>query len=170
MSEPFLAEIKIVGFNFAPRGWANCDGQLLQIAQNTALFSLVGTIYGGDGRVTFGIPNLQDRVVMHPGTGPGLTPRSLGQTGGSETATLQPSEMPEHKHRLYANRSPASSTNPNGQVPASPDENMYDPGGNPVQMSAQALSTTGGQAHNNMQPFIVLRFVIALQGLYPSRP
>lgn len=170
MSDPFIAEIRIVGFNFAPRGWANCDGQLLPIAQHTALFSLIGTIYGGDGRTTCGLPNLQDRVVMHPGSGPGLTPRSLGQTGGAESAPLQPSELPAHKHRLYASRSPADSTNPNGRVPASSDENMYDPGGNPVQMSAQALSTTGGQNHNNLQPFTVLRFVIALEGIYPSRP
>ena len=110
MSDPFIAEIRIVGFNFAPRGWANCDGQLLLIAQHTALFSLIGTIYGGDGRTTCGLPNLQDRVVMHPGSGPGLTPRQEGEWGGAETVTLQPSELPEHKHRLRASRSPPRPT------------------------------------------------------------
>jgi microcystin-dependent protein len=169
MSEPFIAEIRIVGFNFAPRYWAMCDGQLMQISQNTALFSLLGTNFGGDGRITFGLPNLQDRVPMHPGNGPGLTSRRLGETGGSETASLLSIEMPNHNHRLYASQAPAAATNPAGNVPAAPDENMYDPAGNPVQMHGGALSTTGGQGHNNLQPFLVLRFVIALVGLYPSR-
>lgn len=169
MSEPFVAEVRMFAFTFPPRGWADCNGQLLQISQNTALFSLVGTTYGGDGRVTFGIPNLQGRAAMHPGNGPGLTPRQLGQVGGSYTAQVPAQILPEHRHQLYATEEQASSTNPSGNMLATRNENSYDPAGNPTPMASSTLGTTGGTAHNNLQPYLVLRFCIALVGTYPSR-
>lgn len=169
MSEPFIAEVRIFAGNFAPRGWALCNGQLLPIAQNTALFSLVGTTYGGDGRSTFGLPNLQGRAAMHPGNGPGLTPRRLGETGGSATVTLTADQIPAHNHALhgYGNAAAANPTNTRGLGNAP----MYHaPAPNQGALAGQAIGASGGgQPHNNRQPYLGLNFIIALQGIYPSR-
>lgn len=171
MSEPFIAEIRIFAGNFAPRSWAFCDGQLLPIAQNTALFSLIGTTYGGDGRTTTALPNLQGRAPMHPGRGPGLTDRRLGQSLGVETVTLTEAQLPNHLHSLMGSISNVNQATPGnntfGQRVRAYNSNATS---NLAAMAPQALPTVGGgQAHNNMQPFLVLNFIIALQGLYPSR-
>ena len=176
MSEPFIAEIRIFAGNFAPRGWAFCDGQLLPIAENTALFSLIGTTYGGDGRTTTALPNLQGRAPMHPGRGPGLTARRLGEKVGVETVTLSEAQIPSHSHTVRATTSPA----PVGTTAPSNTTALARAGGgqayqsdattNLVDMASETLSTTGGgQAHVNVQPYLVLNFIIALVGLYPSR-
>jgi microcystin-dependent protein len=168
MSDPFVAEIRIFAGNFAPRGWAFCDGQLLPISQNTALFSLIGTTYGGDGRTTTALPNLKGRAPMHPGRGPGLTPRRLGEKGGAETQTLGDAQLPPHTHAMegYSNLEAANPTSTRGLGAAS----WYAPPGDLVDMDANVIGPTGGgQAHNNMQPFLVLNYIIALVGIYPSR-
>ncbi|MEM7049392.1 MAG: tail fiber protein [Acidobacteriota bacterium] len=169
MSEPFTAEIRIFAGNFAPRGWAFCNGQLLPIAQNTALFSLIGTTYGGDGRSTTALPNLKGRVPMHPGRGPGLTSRRLGQRGGVEMVTLSEAQMPNHTHQLIASGEDGNSQNPqNHHFGAGTD--MYANAANLQAAADPTLPNTGGsQPHNNLQPFIVMNFIIALVGLYPSR-
>lgn len=171
MSEPFLAEIRIFAGNFAPRGWAFCNGQLLPISQNTALFSLIGTTYGGDGRSTTALPNLKGRAPMHPGRGPGLTSRRLGQRGGVEMVTLTEAQMPNHTHALKAANAPAEQSAPqNNSLARSINGTVYRNGGTLVQMSDRALPNAGGsQAHNNVQPFLTMNFIIALVGLYPSR-
>lgn len=174
MSEPFVAEIRIFAGNFAPRGWAFCDGQLLPISQNTALFSLLGTTYGGDGRTTTALPNLQGRAPMHPGRGPGLTDRRLGQRGGAEHITLTEAQTPNHNHNLMAAVQPASQFSPTNtsSLGRSVGTNIYatDSAPTPVTMSSETLNSQGGsQSHNNMQPFITMNFIIALVGLYPSR-
>ena len=169
MSEPFTAEIRIFAGNFAPRGWAFCNGQLLPISQNTALFSLIGTTYGGDGRTTTALPNLQGRAPMHPGRGPGLTSRRLGQRGGVEMVTLSEAQMPNHTHTLIASGEDGNSQNP-GNHHFGAGTNMYANPANLEAMADQTLPNTGGsQPHNNLQPFIVVNFIIALVGLYPSR-
>jgi microcystin-dependent protein len=172
MSEPFLAEIRIFAGNFAPRGWAFCNGQLLPIAQNTALFSLIGTTYGGDGRATTGLPNLQGRAPMHPGRGPGLTARRLGEKGGAETVTITEAQMPNHTHTLQASGRPATQDDPSEAQYLAPvtGATPYNAPNNLDAMASQALPNTGGnQPHNNLQPFLTLNFIIALVGLYPSR-
>lgn len=173
MSEPFIAEIRIFAGNFAPRGWAFCDGQLLPISQNTALFSLIGTTYGGDGRTTTALPNLQGRAPMHPGRGPGLTERRLGQKGGVETVTLSEAQMPNHTHSMNAaNRNGEDRPAVGNALARSTGGAMYQTNttANLVDMANQALPATGGsQSHNNMQPFLTMNFIIALVGLYPSR-
>lgn len=191
-SDPFIAEVSIFAGNFAPRGWAFCNGQLLPIAQNTALFSLVGTTYGGDGRSTLGLPDLQGRAVVHAGRGPGLTDRRLGSKGGSATTTLGLQHLPSHRHAISSVSGGitgiqlrASSANgdqhdaanhseaPGGArsrdyQSAAPDVAMH---ADSITLSAQfTLSTTGGnQSYNNMQPYLGVNHIIALQGLYPSR-
>lgn len=176
MSEPFVAEIRIFAGNFAPRGWAFCDGQLLPISENTALFSLIGTTYGGDGRTTMALPNLQGRAPMHPGRGPGLTARRLGEKVGVETVTLTEAQIPSHSHTARATTSPApvSITAPSSTtaLARSGGGQTYQSNttANLVDMASQTLSTTGGsQAHANNQPYLTLNFIIALVGLYPSR-
>ena len=171
MSEPFIAEIRIFAGNFAPRGWAFCDGQLLPISQNTALFSLIGTTYGGDGRTTTALPNLEGRAPMHPGRGPGLTARRLGERTGAETATLTEAQIPPHNHALQGTNATAQQSQPGSARPArSPDEDAYGSPGTLVGMSTNAMQNIGGSgAHNNMQPFLAMHFIIALAGLYPSR-
>ena len=171
MSEPFIAEVRIFAGNFAPRGWAFCDGQLLPVSQNTALFSLIGTTYGGDGRTTTALPNMQGRAPMHPGRGPGLTSRRLGERGGAETITLSEAQMANHPHGLSATVSRGSASQPQGNAfNRSVGDTAYHAPTSLTGMSPSMASNSGGsQAHNNMQPFLTLNFIIALVGLYPSR-
>ena len=172
MSDPFIAEIRIFGFNFPPRAWAFCNGQMLPIRQNTALFSLLGTTYGGDGVSIFGLPNLQGAVPMHPGQGPGLSRYDLGQSGGSPTVTLLPSELPPHSHSLNASNETGEDRKPGGESLArSTGGALYGPlPASPVSLAPVTLPTVGGgQAHDNMMPFLALNFCIALQGVYPPR-
>ncbi len=173
MSEPFLAEIRIFAGNFAPRGWAFCNGQLLPISQNTALFSLIGTTYGGDGRTTTALPNLQGKAPMHPGRGPGLTSRRLGQTGGVEAVTLTEAQMPNHTHGYRASTAVAEeegTTNPQGNTPGRPARNQpyLAPANNLIEMG-ETVSAGSSQPHNNLQPYLAINYIIALTGLYPSR-
>jgi microcystin-dependent protein len=166
MSEPFLGEIRMGGWNFAPRGWAFCNGQILSIAQNTALFSLLGTTYGGNGQTTFALPNLQGRVPMHWGSTPGLTPRSLGESSGEENHTLIITEMPAHNHaRTGADE--ATTKNPQDAVPAFGSAAAFNPNGN-LNMDPTGIAG-GSQPHNNMQPYLAVTFVIAMEGIFPSR-
>jgi len=172
MSEPFIAEIRIFAGNFAIRSWAFCDGQLLPVAQNTALFSLVGTTYGGDGRTTFGLPNMQGRAPMHPGRGPGLTDRRLGQKTGVETVNLNDTQIASHSHTARGSENAATVSTPANNFVArggGRGVNSYLNADDSVGASKQLLQTGGGQAHNNMQPYLAMNFIIALQGLYPSR-
>jgi microcystin-dependent protein len=173
MSEPFIAEIRIFAGNFAPRGWAFCNGQLLPVSQNTALFSLIGTTYGGDGRTTTALPNLQGRAPMHPGRGPGLSARRLGETGGGETVTLSEAQMPSHTHTFQGSSDPPDSRQPGGSLAAAPagrGASVLYGTANVVNQDSRTVGSAGGsQAHNNLQPYIVLNFIIALVGLYPSR-
>lgn len=172
MSSPFVAEIRIFPFNFAPKGWAFCNGQLMPLSQNTALFSLLGTYYGGDGKSTFALPNLQGSAPMHAGQGPGLSLYDLGETGGESAVTLIQTEMPAHSHQA---------SGASGSGPTSPADNTWGalPGRTPPPLYADgsanvlmgnALSISGGSLpHNNMQPYLALNFCIALQGVYPPR-
>jgi microcystin-dependent protein len=174
MADPFVAEIRIFPFNFAPKGWAWCDGQLMPLSQNTALFSLLGTTYGGNGKSNFALPDLQGRAPMHPRQGSGLSLHDLGETGGSETVTLLESEMPAHAHVVNAQNSFANSNDPAGLVLARPfgGGNLYKiPGGAALStMAPQAISPAGGdQPHNNLQPYLTFYFCIALQGVFPPR-
>jgi microcystin-dependent protein len=165
MSEPFLAEVRIVSFNFAPRGWAFCDGQLLPINQNQALFSLLGTIYGGDGRTTFALPDLRGRVPIHSGNS-----HSPGQRGGQQDHTLALDELPQHTHQVNASAQDANTSDPAGNVLAVVPGRIYHDPSNLNPLSASSVGDTGGgQAHENMQPYLALNFIIALQGLFPSR-
>jgi microcystin-dependent protein len=172
MADPFVAEIRIFPFNFAPTGWAFCDGQLLPLSQNTALFSLLGTTYGGDGKTNFALPNLRGNAAMHPGQGPGLSLYDLGQTGGSETVTLLQSEIPVHTHPLLAAADPAElqAPAPNRSLTRSQPGFAYTTGSPSATLAPQALAPTGGSLpHNNMQPYLTLTFCIALQGVFPPR-
>jgi microcystin-dependent protein len=173
VADPFVAEIRIFPFNFAPTGWAFCSGQLLPISQNTALFSLLGTTYGGDGKSTFALPNLQGSVPMHPGQGSGLSLRDLGEQSGVESVTLLQSEIPVHTHGLLAQGAPADTNLPTASsfsrvIGAQP---YLPPSGAPlVQMAPQALTAAGGGLpHNNLMPYLVFNFCIALQGVFPPR-
>ena len=166
--EPFIGEIIMFGGNFAPRGWALCDGQLLPIAQNSALFSILGTTYGGDGRTTFGLPDLRGRVAMHAGSGPGLTPRQLGAKGGEETVTLSVNQIPSHDHTL--NASSAESNQKNAADGVLAKAGIYQTGNPDEVMDRQSIGNTGAnQAHDNVQPFQTVNYIIALTGTYPSR-
>jgi microcystin-dependent protein len=172
MADPFVAEIRIFPFSFAPRGWAFCDGQLLPISQNTALFALLGTTYGGDGRSTFALPNLQGRAPVHSGQGVGLSPHQLGETGGRETVALSESEIPAHSHTMLAQSGAANSRIPTGRTLAHPARGMTyaSPSPNIAPLANDALAPAGARAaHNNMMPYLTLYFCIALQGVFPSR-
>jgi len=170
--DPFVAEIRIFPFNFAPKGWAFCDGQILPLSQNTALFSLLGTTYGGDGKSNFALPDMQGNAPMHPGQGPGLSLHDLGETGGSDTVSLLESEIPSHSHSLMASNQP-------GEDPQAVQEAFArSVGANLYQASNTGLATMydgiiapagGDQPHNNLQPYLTLNFCIALQGVYPPR-
>lgn len=174
MSDPFVGEIRMVGFNFAPKGWAQCNGQLLPLSQNTALFSLLGTFYGGDGKSTFALPNLEGSAPMDQGQGPGLSARYLGEVSGSPSSTLLTSEMPSHTHVARANAEGSTTSDPASSIwtQVAPIKSPpYGPATNLVTMSPQAVTIAGGsQPHNNMQPFLVVNFIIALQGIFPPRP
>src|SRR5579863_9854523 len=173
MSNPFLAEIRIFPFNFAPTGWAFCDGQILPLSQNTALFSLLGTTYGGDGKSNFALPNMQGNVPMHPGQGPGLSLHDLGETGGSDTVTLLESEIPSHSHSLmtFANQGTQGTPDPTlGIARARGIDAFSTTTTGLVQMSDNTVAPAGGdQPHNNLMPYLTLNFCIALQGVYPPR-
>ena len=173
MSSPFVAEIRIFGFNFPPTGWAFCNGQLLPISQNTALFSLLGTFYGGDGKSTFALPNLQGSAPMHQGQGQGLSERFLGEVGGSQSVTLLDSEMPFHTHALMASSDPADlgAPAPNRSLARSQPNIYKQPANaNPQPLAPQAVGVTGGSLpHNNMMPYLTVNFCIALQGVFPPR-
>jgi len=171
MSEPFVGEIRMFAGNFAPRGWAFCDGQLLAVSQNDALFSLLGTIYGGDGRTTYGLPDLRGRIPIHAGSGPGLSPRRLGAKAGGEKVTLTVNQMPSHGHPLQVTASNGPETNPGGNALAgstlleayadeTPDTNMA---------TSSVTSVGGSRSHTNLMPFLCIHFIIALYGIYPSR-
>jgi microcystin-dependent protein len=170
--DPFVAEIRIFPFNFAPKGWAFCDGQILPISQNTALFSLLGTTYGGDGKANFALPNLDGNAPMHPGQGPGLSLHDLGETGGSDTVTLLDSEIPSHSHALMASSQPGEDATPAGEnLGRSVGAQLYQTTTtNLEKMNAAALALAGNsQPHNNLMPYLTLSFCIALQGVYPPR-
>lgn len=171
MADPFVAEIRIFPFNFAPKGWAWCDGQLLPLSQNTALFSLLGTTYGGNGKSNFALPDLQSRAPMQPGQGPGLSLHDLGETGGSETVSLLESEIPSHSHSLVYSDNPGERNNPATNYYSIPDSGfIYAPAASLTNMSGSMLTPAGGdQPHNNMMPYLTFYFCIALQGVFPPR-
>ncbi|MCB1045357.1 MAG: phage tail protein [Acidobacteria bacterium] len=173
MSEPFLAEVRIVGFNFAPRGWAFCDGQILPINQNQSLYSLLGTTYGGDGRTTFALPDLRGRAPIHVGRSNGGAIHTLGSKSGEETHTLAANEMPQHGHFVVVTNNNATTDEPAGNMIAQSAQVSYagvSTGTTFAPMDAATVTHTGGsQAHDNMQPYLALNFCIALQGLFPSR-
>jgi microcystin-dependent protein len=166
MSEPFLGEIRMVGFNFAPQGWALCNGQILSIAQNTALFSLVGTFYGGDGVQTFALPDLRSRIPVHQGSG-----FVIGQPGGVENVTLTQAQIPSHAHSAQCNTGATqTTTSPAGAVWLNYNQNQYTTQATPATMNAGAVANAGGnQPHNNLMPYLAVNFVIALTGIFPSR-
>ncbi len=169
--EPYLGEVRWFAGNFAPRGWAFCDGQLLTLAQNTALFSLLGTNYGGDGRSTFGLPDMRGRGMMHAGRGPGLTPRQLGQKSGAESVVMNEAELPSHTHALKADSTGGDSILPNDRVISKAGRlKAFAPAAGAVDMGATAVENAGGsQGHNNMQPYVTANCIIALVGVYPSQ-
>ena len=175
MSDQYLGEIRAVGFNFAPQGWAICDGQILPIESNTALFSLLGTQYGGDGRTNFALPNFQGCVPVHQGNGPGLSPYYVGQSGGEETVSLVTSQIPGHTHQAMFSDKAGTTLNPSNGVPAVPVANarytnLYTTAAPNVMMDAAALAPTGGsQPHNNLGPYLTVNFIIALEGIFPPR-
>lgn len=172
-AEPFLGQIAFVAFNFAPQGWAECNGQLLSISQNSALFALLGTTYGGNGVTTFALPDMRGRTLVHAGQGPGLSPRPQGEMGGAERHTLIVPEMPAHTHQLRASSSEGDTHLPTDAVPANTKvlDKEYSTAAPNVSMNMQAAGIAGGsQPHNNMQPFVALKCIIALQGIFPQRP
>ncbi len=175
MADPYIGEIRMFAGNYAPMGWALCDGQILQIAQYTALFAILGTTYGGNGQTTFGLPDLRGRIPMHMGTGPSLTPRRIGENGGAEKVTMTSAQMPAHNHIVNASGQEGGATSPEGGVPAVANDGSgtqypsYSPSGTTT-MSQQMLSSAGqGQSHENMQPFLCVNFIIALEGEFPPR-
>ncbi|UOQ96785.1 tail fiber protein [Hymenobacter sp. 5317J-9] len=178
MSEPYIGELRAIGFNFAPKGWALCNGQLLPINQNQALFSVIGTTYGGNGTTNFALPNLQSRVALGSGQGPGLQNYVLGQTGGNEGVALTPAQLPVHTHVVSGTMqagAAADDTNPAGNYPGSGQRNMYSDGpknatlGTPNFVKGQTASMGSGVPHENHQPYLATYFVIALTGVFPSR-
>lgn len=173
MSSPFLGQITLFAGNFAPRGWADCEGQLLPISSYSALFSILGTMYGGDGRTTFGLPDLRGRVPIHPGTGPGLSSYTQGQLGGLENNTITVANMPSHSHTvaIQADSAPGTTATPGaGTMPAEASEDVYGTGAAPVTTSTVTSENSGGGVSmTNIQPFNTIRYIIALEGVFPSR-
>ena len=176
MAEAFIGEIRMVGFNFAPRGWAFCNGQILPISQNTALFALLGTTYGGNGQTTFALPDLQGRVPIHQGQGPGLTQHYIGEIGGVENVTLTQQQMPLHNHQLIASGGEATQSSPSGNFNAASTDpntlssvNSYNSTAGAT-MNGAAINPSGGnQPHTNVQPYLCVNFIICLSGIFPSR-
>lgn len=171
-TEPFLGQIAFVAFNFAPRGWAECNGQILPIAQNQALFSLIGTTYGGDGMTTFALPDMRGRVLISEGTGPGLSPYIQGQTGGVESVTLTSNQMPMHSHSVQAVSTEGNQNTPTGNLLADTKtlDKEYSDAISDTTMSTRMIGVSGGnQPHQNVQPYITLKCIIAIQGVFPSR-
>jgi microcystin-dependent protein len=166
MADPYIGEIRIMGCTFAPTGWAQCNGQILPIAQNTALFSLLGTFYGGNGTTSFGLPNLQGSAPMDQGIGPGLSPRTIGESGGEAAVTLLTSQLPAHTHPQGATTALGNSPNPDGAIFA--ESHTYQYAAKPNTTMAQ-IPVGGSQPHNNLPPYLVLNFVIALEGVFPAR-
>lgn len=173
MASPFLAQITLFAGNFAPRGWAFCSGQIMAISQNTALFALLGTTYGGNGQTTFALPDLRSRVPIHPGQGPGLSNYDLGQSGGVESVTLLASQMPPHSHPLNANTSAGTLRDPGGNAlakEATGQTSVYHNAAPNTTMAAASIgSTGGGQPFTNVQPYLAVNFIIAIEGIFPSR-
>jgi microcystin-dependent protein len=173
MGEPFVGEIRMFGGNFAPAGWMFCSGQLLPISENETLFNLIGTTYGGDGQETFALPNLESRVPIHAGTGPGGITYQLAETGGVESVTLSVQQIPTHNHPFLCSTSPAASKTPVNQVPALTQAatiTTYGTDAPLVQLNAQGVSTTGGsQPHENLQPYLCISFIISLFGVFPHQ-
>lgn len=170
MAEPFIGEIRMFAGNFAPNGWAFCEGQLQAIAQNTALFSLLGTTYGGDGQTTFALPDLRGRVPMHMGQGPGLSNRVLGELSGTETVTLTSNQLPAHTHTLQASSSGAETSAPSGGVLAMPENAVYTGQTPNTALNSAALTNVGGsQPHDNFMPYLCVNFIISLYGIFPSQ-
>ncbi|MFC1933410.1 phage tail protein [Chloroflexota bacterium] len=168
--DPFIGEIRMFAGNFPPRNWAFCDGQLIAVSQNDALFSLLGTIYGGDGRTTFGLPDLRGRIPIHTGQGPGLSSRPLGAKSGTESVTVMEQALPSHSHNQQGTSSDATSTDPENKLAAKAQSITYSNFTSAVDMHAGSLSNSGGsQSHANIQPFLCIHFIIALFGIYPSR-
>ena len=170
MAQPYVGEIRMFAGNFPPSGWAFCNGQLMPIDQNTPLYQLIGTTYGGDGQVTFALPNLQSRVPLHMGSGPGLNPRTIGETGGVETVTLTTQQIPAHNHAFVVSKDQAGNTNPStnvlGQIPGG---NVYIAETADTPLNAGSIGPAGGnQPHDNMTPFLCINFILSLFGLYPS--
>ena len=171
MATPFIGQITLFAGNFAPRGWAFCNGQLLAISQNTALFSILGTTYGGNGQTTFALPDLRGRVPIHPGQGPGLSPYDLGQQGGTETVTLSVSSLPAHTHSVSpgATNGAQTTNRPARAVPARGGAYAASPSADASMAPTSSAATGGGQPHANTQPYLGLNYIIALEGIYPSR-
>lgn len=171
MSEPFLGEIQMVGFNFAPRGWAFCNGSLLSIAQNDALFALLGTIYGGDGQTTFALPDLRGRIPLNQGQGPGLTNRVIGEAGGAESVTLIEGQMPAHSHQMWIATNGTRTSAANGNLLAGGEADIYSRSATPsVGLAPSQLASAGSSLpHDNMQPVLAVNFIISLEGIFPSR-
>lgn len=169
MSDQYVAEIRAVAFNFAPKGWATCDGQLLPLSQNTALFSLLGTMYGGDGKSTFALPDLRGSAPLGFGSSPGTSEYFQGQSGGQDTVVLTETEMAPHQHQVTGDQDDGASPDPTGRLPANGTA-MYLPTSDTNTLSPSAISTVGGGAqHNNLQPYLVVNYIIALQGIFPPR-
>jgi microcystin-dependent protein len=171
MSQPFVGEIRMFAGNFAPAGWAFCDGQLLAIAENDVLFNLIGTTYGGDGQETFALPDLRGRLPIHMGQGPGLSSRTIGEQDGTEAVTLTVNQMPIHTHATLLSSAAGSEANPGGNVlAASPNVRLYRPGASTVTLSPQSVTPAGGnQPHDNLMPFLCVNFIISLFGIFPSQ-
>ena len=170
--DPFIGEIRVFAFTFAPRDWAECDGRLIPVQQHTPLYSIVGTTYGGDGKTNFALPNLKSRAAMQFGQGPGLSDRTIGETGGSEGVTLSVNQIPAHNHAMQGSQLIADSSQPDKHVTGRPagSLNMYADNSNVIEMSTETLANTGeGISHNNMQPYLTMKFCIALSGIYPNR-
>lgn len=170
MPDPFIGEVRMFAANFAPRGWALCDGQVLPIQDNQALFALLGTMYGGDGRTTFALPDLRGRAPVHAGSGAGLTTRSVGDRIGVEEVALSVEELPAHAHDVSCSGSSGTCQTPVGHVLAEEPDNAYVPEGSERMASTTIQETGGGQGHDNLQPSLVLNFIIAVEGTFPSRP
>jgi microcystin-dependent protein len=170
MSSPYIGEIRMFGGNFAPAGWAFCDGSLIAISENDALFALIGTTYGGDGQSTFALPDLRSRVPVHMGTGPGLQSYQIGETGGVESVTLSIPQTPSHTHALAASTTTANSTTPQNNLLAQADVDMYLADAPDINLNAQSVTPVGGnQPHDNMAPFVTISFIISLYGIFPTQ-